>query len=111
MILKVRHAELNNVKKKVINDSEILDTEINNLLQYINELKGVWQGVDADTFCNEAHNYVNRMKGISNCFKVIGNFISDANSSYEDNDNSLKKEIEKEAENYEQYNNNQFTGF
>jgi uncharacterized protein YukE len=97
MILKVRHAELNDVKNKIINDSNILDNEINNLLQYINELKSVWQGVDADTFCNESYNYINRMKGVSNCFKVLGNFIKDANCAYEENDNSLKKELEKEA--------------
>lgn len=105
MALKVRHKELNDVKNVMVNDSEKLDIEINNLLQTINELKVVWQGDDSDTFCMEAHNYVSKIKNISNCFKVMGSFIRSANNSYEEKDNRLKIELEKEANNYEQYSN------
>lgn len=108
MVVKVRHKELMEVKSNMINNSEELDIEINNILQYLNELKGVWQGEDADIFYEEAYNYINRMKTITNCFDVLGNFINDANHSYEVSDMSLKEELEKEANNYEYDNYNQF---
>ena len=104
MTLKVRHKELNDVKNVMLNDSERLDEEVNNLLRTIDELKVVWQGVD-DSFCLESYNYVNKIKNISNCFKVMGNFIGNANNSYEEKDNRLKNELEKEAHNYEQNSN------
>ena len=108
MVVKVRHKELMEVKSNMINNSEELDIEINNILQYLNELKGVWQGEDADIFYEEAYNYINRMKTITNCFDVLGNFINDVNHSYEVSDMSLKEELEKEANNYEYDNYNQF---
>ena len=96
------------VKSNMINNSNELDIEINNILAYLNELKGVWQGEDADIFYEEAFNYINRMKTITNCFNVLGNFMNDANHSYEESDTSLKNELEKEANNYEYDNDNQF---
>lgn len=108
MVVKVRHKELMDVKTDIITNSEELDIEINNILQYLNELKGVWQGEDAEIFYEEAFNYVNRMKSITNCFSAMGNFMTNANSSYEENDLSLKNELEKEANNYEYDNDNQF---
>lgn len=108
MVVKVRHKELMEVKSNMINNSNELDIEINNILAYLNELKGVWQGEDADIFYEEAFNYINRMKTITNCFNVLGNFMNDANHSYEESDTSLKNELEKEANNYEYDNDNQF---
>ena len=108
MIVKVKHKELNDVKNKMFNDAERLNVEIDNLLQYLTELQGVWQGTDAEVFRDEAYNYINKMRGISECFNVMGNFINNANGTYEQSDNNLKKDLEKEAQDSEQYNNYQF---
>lgn len=105
MALKVRHKELNDVRNVMFEDASRLNEEVNNLLETIEELKVVWQGVDSDTFYNESYNYVSKIKNIVNCFNVMGNFIGNANNFYEEKDNKLKNKLEKEAHNYEQDSN------
>lgn len=108
MVIKVRQKELNDVKTKMMNDAEKLNIEIENLLQYLNELKAVWKGIDAELFQDEAYNYIKKMQTIPECLNVMGNFISNANNEYERQDNDFKNELEKETNYYEEDNNNQF---
>lgn len=99
MNLKVRHNELNNVKDTIKEDAIKIDEEINYWTNSIEKLKSIWQGEDADVFYTKANTYVQRMKVIPECFRTMSEFMSDANVLYEDVDNSLKDELEKESMN------------
>lgn len=99
MNLKVKHNELNNVKDTVKSDAEKIDAEINYWISSIEKLKTIWQGEDATVFYNKATTYVQRMKVITECFRTMSEFMGDANVLYEDVDNSMKDELEKESMN------------
>ena len=101
MNLKVKHNELNNVKKNLNANSEKLNTEIELWLNCIEKLRTIWQGDDANLFCDKAEGYVSRMKVISSSFDTIGNFIKEADDVYLEKDMKLKNNLEKEANNYE----------
>lgn len=105
MILKVKHDELNNVKDVMVKDGELLDTEIETLLGQIDKLKTIWQGQDAEIFCNNVYEYINRMKTIPITLRTMGKFINNINNQYSENDEAFGKELETEVDNYEQNNN------
>ena len=101
MILKVKHKELKIVEEKMLKSSEKLEYEIKKINDCLNELSSNWQGIDSDAFCNEARNYINKMKSISDFYKETSLFVKKANYVYEESDSSLKNELEKEGYKYE----------
>lgn len=97
MNLKVKHDELSNVKDNMILDADRFDEERVIWTNSIEKLKNIWQGEDATIFYNKASAYVKRMEVISLCFRTMSEFMTDANTLYEDVDNSMKDDLEKEA--------------
>ncbi len=102
MILKVKHEDLNNVNKVMDSDSEILDKEIDSMAEQIEKLRTVWIGGDAKIFCDNFEHYLARMKGIPIALNNMAKFVKKANGGYEENDMKFSKELEKEANNYDE---------
>ncbi len=102
MVLKVKHEELYNVVDVMEKDSDAYDTEIENMLKEIEKLRTIWQGQDAKIFCDNIYNYVTKMKNIPIALRNMSKFTRKVNGGYSDNDDSFSKELETEANNYEE---------
>ena len=102
MLLKVKHSELNNVSNTIKTDSEAIDVEIEKMQKEIDKLKGIWQGDDADTFCENVSAYLTKMKNIPVAMRNMNKVISAANKGYEENDEAFGNALKVEAENYEE---------
>jgi len=102
MLLKVKHAELKNVAKTMKTDSELYDVEIENILKQIEKLRGVWQGVDSEEFCNNFEVYVTKMKNIPVAMRNMLKVMDAANQGYEENDEAFGKALKVEATNYDE---------
>ena len=102
MVVKVKHDELNEVSKVINKDSEAYDVEINNMLQAIEKLRGIWQGEDSETFCNNATEYITKMKNITRTMRNMTRVIDTANVGYEECDEAFGNALEAEAMNYDE---------
>lgn len=102
MLLKVRHEELYDVVNTMEKDGDAYDTEIDNMLKEIEKLRTIWQGQDAKIFCDNAQNYITKMKNIPVALRNMSTFTKKVNGGYSDNDESFSKELETEANNYEE---------
>lgn len=101
MLLKVKHEELNNVSRVIKKDSEELDKEIDNLLEQVEILRTIWQGQDADSFCQNTSDYFSKMKSIPNCMRNISGFINNVDNTYKEKDEAFNRELRTEVDNYE----------
>ncbi len=102
MLLKVKHAELNQVSKELLTGSQDLDTEIDKMLKEIDMLRTIWQGEDAVQFCDHANAYFTTMKNIPVAMRNINKVIEGANNGYKDNDEAFASALKVEANNYEE---------
>ena len=102
MLLKVKHAELNQATKELVSGSQDLDTEIDKMLKEIETLRTIWQGEDAVQFCDHANAYFTTMKNIPIAMRNIGKVMDGANKGYKDNDEAFASALKVEASNYEE---------
>jgi uncharacterized protein YukE len=102
MLLKVKHEELNNVTGVMVKDGEAYDTEIKNMLEQIDKLRTIWKGQDAEIFCDNVTNYITKMKNIPICLRNMSKFVNDVNNGYTEQDEAFGKELEVEANNYDE---------
>lgn len=102
MLIKVGHDELYNVTDVLKKDQEDYDKEIEKMLQQIEILRGVWQGQDAKIFCDKAHDYIENMKKITTTMGNIKSFCDKANRGFADIDTGFAKQLNAEANNYEE---------
>lgn len=102
MLLKVKHEELNNVTGVMVKDGEAYDTEIKNMLEQIDKLRTIWKGQDAEIFCDNVTNYITKMKNIPICLRNMSKFVNDVNNGYTEQDEAFSKELEVEANNYDE---------
>ncbi len=106
VLIKVDHEELDVVRNSMKTDGELLSEEITNLMSELEKLRGIWQGVDADTFYNNVLNYLTKMKSIPAYLDVVNKFISRINDKYTDNDEAFSRELNTEVDDYERNINN-----
>ena len=102
MVIKVKHNELKDVADTLIKDSEAYDTEINNMLSSIDTLRGIWQGVDADTFCDNVSEYLSKMNNITTAMRSMSKAITTVNGGYEAYDETFSDSLKAEAGNYDE---------
>ncbi len=102
MLLKVKHAELNQVNKELVAGSQDLDTEIDKMLKQIEVLRTIWQGEDATQYCDHANAYFTVMKNIPKAMRNMSKVIEGANNGYKDNDEAFASALKVEANNYEE---------
>lgn len=105
MVLKVKHDELHDVLSIMEKDGDVYDTEIENMLDQIEKLRTIWLGQDAKIFCDNVHDYVEKMKNIPIALRNMSTFIKKTNNGYTENDESFSKELETEATNYDEREN------
>ena len=102
MVIKVKHDELNQVSDIIKKDSEEFDLEIDNMFNQISRLREVWQGMDADEFCDNMDIYLLKMKNITFAMNDMNTIINTANKGYEEYDIAFGNALNKEADNYEE---------
>lgn len=102
MKLKVKHEELHNVMSTMKKDGDAYNVEIDKMLKLIDELKTVWQGQDAEQFCHNVSQYVEKMKKIPVALNQMSNLVEKANIGYSDNDEEFSKELQTEVDNYDE---------
>jgi WXG100 family type VII secretion target len=109
MDIKVKHEELGQVKKVMEKDAEDFNSDIELLAEQVKILHEIWQGQDADIFYVNASEFFDKMKGLPVAMRAMGKFIGQANGDFQDGDESFSKELETEADEYEQdyYNRQQ----
>ena len=83
-------------------DSDACAVEIDNILKNIEELKKVWQGTDAEIFCENLNAYVTSMKNIPNVMDKMSNAINISNNGYRECDEKYAEALKAEAKNYEE---------
>lgn len=100
MIIKVGHDELYDVTKVLKQDQEDYDSEIDKMMEIIENMKTVWKGTEANVFYAKATDYIKNMKKITKTMGSISRFSDKANEGYAEVDESFSKELEKEANDY-----------
>ena len=101
-MIKMRHGEIEDVKKVMDNDEVALDDEIKKMEEQKEILKRVWQGQDSDLFIKNFEEYLTKMKGVPVALRNVSMFMKKANSDFKDKDDEFSKELDKEADNYEE---------
>lgn len=101
-MIKMRHGEIDDVKRIMDNDEVELDDEIKKMEEQKEILKRIWQGQDADLFIKNFEDYLTKMKGIPVALRNISGFMKKANGDFKDKDDEFSKELEKEANNYDE---------
>ena len=102
MIFKVKHNELNQVSNTLKTDGEAYSDEISNMLLQIEKLRCIWQGEDAEIFCDNVSNYISKMNNMTIAMKNMSNVITTANNGYELYEDAFGEAMKAEADNYEE---------
>ena len=101
-MIKMRHGEIEDVKSVMDKDEVALDDEIKKMEEQKEILKRIWQGQDADLFVRNFEDYLTKMKGVPVAIRNISSFMKKANGDFKDKDDAFAKELDKEADNYEE---------
>lgn len=101
-MIKVKHTELEKVANTIKTDSEEYSVEIESMLNNIEQLKNVWQGGDSEQLCENLNSYVTYMKNIPVAMTNMYDAINIVNNGFKDIDESFGKQMNPEADNYEE---------
>ena len=101
-MIKIRHGEVEDVRNVMDKDEVELDDEIKKMEEQKDILKRVWQGQDADLFIKNFEDYLTKMKGVPVAIRNISMFMKKANGDFKDKDDEFSKELDKEADNYDE---------
>ena len=101
MKFKIKKEEINETTKNLNNHSERLDKDINDLLEQIKSLREVWQGYDADVFCNFADSYLEFLKVVPNIYSNTSKVIDKANKTFVQVDKDYAQVMKKAAVKHE----------
>lgn len=102
MIFKVKHNELNQVSDTIKRDSEDYSSEVDSMLKDIESLRSVWQGVDAEEFCDNMEVFLKNVKNIPTAMSNMSNAIKVIDKGYVDCDTIFGDALKAEANNYEE---------
>ena len=102
MLVKVKHNELKDVSKTLDKDSEAYDTEITNMLNSIDTLRGIWQGEDATIFCDNVTDYLSKVRDVPLVMKNMSNAITTIDGGYEAFDETFSNSLKEEATYYDE---------
>ena len=95
MRIRVNHRELDDVKNKMIENSNELFNEIDGIIKDIEVLKTMWSGNDANIFYTKIDNYLFRLKSVPETLNSFSKVINKGNIMYKNLDLDAKNEIEK----------------
>ena len=106
--LRVDPDELQNVRDVMDKDGDDFDKQIDYMLGKVEKLREIYVGEDAETFCNNLHNYLIKMKKLPQNIKEMSNLVKDSNIQYQEKDFEFGDELNKEAINYveDEFENN-----
>ena len=95
MRIRVNHRELDDVKNKMIENSNELFNEIDGIIKDIEVLKTMWSVNDANIFYTKIDNYLFRLKSVPETLNSFSKVINKGNIMYKNLDLDAKNEIEK----------------
>ena len=94
MKIRIDHGQMTNVKNKLNNEGVMLLEEIEKMEKLITELKGEWQGEEANIFYTKADNFTTKLKSVPLTYQSMSRFLERANIRYKEADIALSKAIE-----------------
>ena len=100
MKIKVNYDALSDKSKEIKKESEELNTEIDKLISYLEDVKDAWHGHNSDIFCGKANAYFLNMKQVVGSLEGFALFANYADQNYYDHDKSWKEEVEKAGGNF-----------
>ena len=68
----------------------------------IERLRGVWQGIDAEVFCDNVSEYLSKMSNLTVAMRNMSNAINTINNGFEVYDETFGSKLKVEARNYEE---------
>ena len=101
MKIKADYKELHNTVLSINENSDILESEIENIISQVDNLKQLWQGDDANAYYKNISDYMNNMKLIPDTYRALLNLIEQMNHNYEEIDKDYVAAIEKAVVNHE----------
>ncbi len=100
MDLKVRYSEVRDVSSVIEKDSQLFDTEIDNILNNLEKLREIWKGYDSDQFYEHATAYFTTMRNIPVAMRNIHKSIGTALDSYKSSEDAFSQMVRGESERY-----------
>ena len=101
-MLKMDHEEIDSVKNTIDEDQTQLDDEITKMEAQLAKLRTIWQGQDADQFCNNFEEYLTKMKGIPVALRNVSSFVDKTNKNFQEKDKEFSSELNKEVDNFDE---------
>ena len=100
MKIKVNYDALSNKSKEIKKKSEELNTEIDKLISYLEDVKKAWSNQAGEIFCGKANAYFHNMKQVVDSLDAFSLFIDYADKNYYEHDKNWKDEVEKAGGNF-----------
>ena len=94
MILKVDNDKLKEFTNNMNNDSSDFDKEINKLINLVNSLEEVWQGIDSENYRKNVLNYLEKMKAIPTTLSTLSKVTDRLNEGYQEKDREFTNRLE-----------------
>ena len=84
--LKVDNEELKKVIDTIDDDTDYINNQIDYLINQMEELKSVWQGVDAFKYIGNSENYLEYLKSVPQICSNLNGVMRSANKYYKKTD-------------------------
>ena len=101
-MLKMDHDEIDKVKSTMDDDESQLDTEITKMEAQLAKLRTIWEGQDADQFCDNFEEYLTKMKGIPVALRNVSSFVDKTNKNFQEKDKEFSTQLNQEVDNFEE---------
>ena len=99
--MKINNKELEPIIKTVEEDSNYTSNQLNALLGQITELRNIWQGIDSETFCNYAEEYITFLTIIPQIYNSLNKVMKTATINYKNIDKEYATNIKKAVAKHE----------
>ena len=102
--LNVDTDELEVVRRKMKTNGETFEQVIEHMIKTVNEkLINTWEGEDATEFCKNINDYLEKMQKLPKNIKEIQFTMNKTSLEFQDKDDEYAKDLDKEANNYDEY--------
>ena len=84
MEIKADYGKLYDMGMEVVEQTDILVTNLNDILKIIEELENSWQGTDYNNFKTTAVEFINSEEGTTEQLQFMGKYLTYASGVYSD---------------------------
>ena len=100
----MEHDEIDSVKNTIDDNQSQLDEEITKMEEQLATLRNIWQGQDADQFCDNFEEYLTKMKGIPVAMRNVSSFVDKTNKNFQEKDKEFSSQLNQEVDNFDEEN-------